>query len=235
MIYLYPYERSSDWQEGTYRLTVKTAFSKSVNFRDEHGRRYSLLVDAEDYLPRSALIEGLPPMASGHEIGIGIIGAAVKFNPSTTTGLPDRKFRGLWLEWLSLIDNAELKCILENLEEPFKLVGLGPGLTPAGDDFLVGWITASKLAGRNSNKLSGEIEEALSRKTTWFSSEMIRDALDGKFWKRGIELARALNEGESLQVLEKAGRIINWGHSSGRAWLAGFAFGIERGSDPQLT
>jgi len=233
MIYLYPYERSSDWQEGTYRLTVKTAFSKSVNFRDEQGRRYSLLVDGDDFLPRSALIEGLPPMASGHEVGIDIKGAAVKFDPSTISGMPDRKLRGLWLEWLSLIGNAELKYILENLEEPFRLVGLGPGLTPAGDDFLVGWITACKLEGRNTKKLSSEIEEALSRKTTWFSSEMIRDALDGKFWKRGIELARALNEGDSFQAMERAGKIINWGHSSGKAWLAGFAYGIERGNDPQ--
>ena len=63
---------------------------------------------------------------------------------------------------------------------------------------------------------------------------MIRDALDGKFWKRGIELARALNEGDSFQVMKRAGKIINWGHSSGKAWLAGFAYGIERGSDPQL-
>jgi hypothetical protein len=34
--------------------------------------------------------------------------------------------------------------------------------------------------------------------------------------------------------MKRAGKIINWGHSSGKAWLAGFAYGIERGSDPQL-
>ena len=228
MILLYPFQRSADWGNKVEKLTVRSAYRTALNLMDHCGRRYSVLLDPEDYLPRSSLIEAFPPLGVGQEIMVGIDGASVGFDPSQIDGLPDKKLRGLWLEWLEFMDAEELSCLHEAIDEPERLIGLGPGYTPAGDDFLVGWIMALRFTGRKKSLLTIE-REMLDRKTSWFSSEMIKDALEGRFWKRGIELVSAIADGDATRVLEKTDSITKWGHLSGKAWLAGLAYGLELG------
>jgi len=125
------------------------------------------------------------------------------------------------------VEEEELSDLLDKIDKPKKMIGLGPGSTPAGDDFVVGLIMAFKLTGNDSNEL-GIDRNSLGRKTEWFSSEMIRDALDGKFWKRGIGLAHALAGDDVAKILEKTGKIMECGYLSGKAWLAGLAYGLEQ-------
>jgi len=227
MIHLYPFERSNDWNEEISSLTVKSIYDTVVNLKSGSGTRFSLLVKTEDYLPRSALIEALPAFEKGQEIVVDLKCVAEGFNPSSLPGSPKSKWKDLWLEWLEFLEEEEFANLLNEIDRPEKMIGLGPGLTPAGDDLIVGLVMAFRLTGRDSSEL-GIDRNTLGRKTEWFSSEMIRDALDGKFWKRGFELANALAGDDVARVLEKTGRIVDWGHLSGKAWLAGLAFGLEQ-------
>ncbi|HCO69427.1 DUF2877 domain-containing protein [Mesotoga sp.] len=227
MIHLYPFERSFDWNEEISSLTVRSIYDTVVNLKSDSGTRFSLLLKMEDYLPRSALIEALPALEKGQEIVVDLKCVAEGFDPSCLLESPKVKWKDLLLEWLEFLKREELADLLDNIDKPEKMIGLGPGSTPAGDDFLVGLIMAFRLTGIDSNEL-GIDRNTLGRKTEWFSSEMIRDALDGKFWKRGIDLARALAGDDVARILEKAGKIVEWGHLSGKAWLAGLAYGLEQ-------
>ncbi|MBN2252391.1 MAG: DUF2877 domain-containing protein, partial [Kosmotogaceae bacterium] len=198
-----------------------------VNLKSDSGRRFSLLLKAEDYLPRSALIEALPALDKGREIVVDLKYVAERFDPSCRPDSPKVKWKDLWVEWLEFLEEEELADLLDKIDKPEKMIGLGSGSTPAGDDFLVGLIMAFRLTGSDSNEL-GIDRNTLGMRTEWFSSEMIRDALDGKFWKRGIELAHALAGDDAAWTLEKTGKIANWGHLSGKAWLAGLAYGLEQ-------
>lgn len=227
MIHLYPFERSFDWNEEIGSLTVKRTYNTVVNLKSDSGRRCSLLLKTEDYLPRSALIEALPALEKGQEIVVNLKYVAEGFDPNCLIDSPKVKWKDLWLEWLGFLEQEELAVLLDKIDKPEKMIGLGPGSTPAGDDFVVGLIMAFKLTGNDSNEL--EIDRnTLVGKTEWFSSEMIRDALDGKFWRRGIELAHALAGDDVAKILEKTGKILEWGHLSGKAWLAGLAYGLEQ-------
>jgi len=227
MIHLYPLERSSDWNEEIGSLTVKSIYDTVVNLKSDSGRRCSLLLKTEDYLPRSAMIEALPALEKGQEIVVDLKYVAEGFDPYCLLESPKVKWKDLWLEWLEFLKEEELADLLDRIDKPEKMIGLGPGSTPAGDDFVVGLITAFKLTGNDSNEL-GIDGNTLDRKTEWFSSEMIRDALDGKFWKRGIGLAHTLAGDDVANILKKTGKIAGWGHLSGKAWLAGLAYGLEQ-------
>ena len=63
------------------------------------------------------------------------------------------------------------------------LIGLGPGLTPAGDDMLVGYLAVMNRFGRDEahlETLKREIERNLHR-TTDLSSQALRDAVNGEY------------------------------------------------------
>jgi hypothetical protein len=88
------------------------------------------------------------------------------------------------------------------------LAGRGPGLTPLGDDVLVGWIAAAALAGEDASELA---EDAGGR-TTALSRTLLRLAARGEL----PEPAHRLLEHGELEPL------LRFGASSGR----GIAFGL---------
>lgn len=64
------------------------------------------------------------------------------------------------------------------------LVGLGPGLTPAGDDFLVGWLGGAWTSGRDGVRLvaavGGGLLAAAGERTGALSRAFLVAALDGQ-------------------------------------------------------
>jgi hypothetical protein len=134
---------------------------------------------------------------------------------------------------LDFPDLRDLKRALQEGASPEDLLGLGPGHTPAGDDWITGW-----LVGLQWQKMFQTTERLRSferwfrknrgmERTSWFSGEMIREALEGTTWARPLELLRGMEEDSPERVLRSAGEIACWGHTSGRAWLAGFAAALE--------
>ncbi len=117
------------------------------------------------------------------------------------------------------------------------LVGLGPGLTPAGDDFLGGWLTALRSAegwgfSRDElNRAAGEVRAAAAGRTTMISEALLGCALDGASSESVHNLLNVLlpeTGGSGPDVLARAVREVSRrGHSSGWDALAGIAWGLR--------
>jgi len=166
-------------------MKVHSVYSKAINFEGENNRRYSLITGEPDYLPRAALIEALPFLKAGETVKISPELSSVGFDPSIDPGSESVNplWQPLWREWKRFLLDDRLDCLLDHLENPEEMLGLGPGTTPAGDDFITGLVTAFRWSGVEVNE---RLVKALEKNgTTWFSAQMIRDALNGYIWKRG--------------------------------------------------
>lgn len=107
------------------------------------------------------------------------------------------------------------------------LVGRGPGLTPSGDDFLVGMkavLPAWQAFGealRQRGLLSGV--------TTTVSQAYFRHALAGQFDRNLVLMAVAMNQQRRKAVRHVFQRIAAHGHSSGVDMLSGVLFALQAG------
>ena len=103
------------------------------------------------------------------------------------------------------------------------LAGLGEGLTPAGDDFLVGALHALwALRGEGAQPLARLVATVAAPRTTDLSAAWLESAANGRAAPPWRALIAALApEGE--EGLEGAlAEVLATGHTSGAASLAGF-------------
>jgi hypothetical protein len=115
-----------------------------------------------------------------------------------------------------------------------ELVGLGPGLTPSGDDFLGGLLFAAhSLKTAYPQALSGEEEPVMdlihwaSTQTHPISHTILRDHAFGHGPKPLHDLVASLLNGSGLsRALEGAKRLIAIGETSGWDILAGMLTGM---------
>jgi hypothetical protein len=110
----------------------------------------------------------------------------------------------------------------------FRLCGLGPGLTPAGDDWLAGWLLGLRLMPGpwSLHVLSGLVREMAEARTTTLSRAFLECAAAGEVDITWHTLLAALAEGSGRQVEDAARRILSHGATSGAAMLSGFLAGI---------
>jgi Protein of unknown function (DUF2877) len=101
-----------------------------------------------------------------------------------------------------------------------QLAGLGAGLTPAGDDYLVGVMAALWLLG--DRELAPIIAQSAAPHTTRLSSAFLLAAAQGQFAEPWHQLARALACQSASECGAAVQRIAEIGASSGRDALAGF-------------
>jgi hypothetical protein len=112
------------------------------------------------------------------------------------------------------------------------LLGLGPGLTPAADDFLVGFLAAHKLFSSPFGERLGDggvktrLEERARMKTVPTSSQFLKCALEGIFseilYLAFDDLRSRAPKGDREQIQY----FLKWGHSSGADTLTGVVFGL---------
>lgn len=123
------------------------------------------------------------------------------------------------------------------------LLGLGPGLTPASDDFLVGFLAAHKLFSSSFGRkledyeLKRKLREKASTKTVPIAFQFLTCALEGVFSET---LYLAFNDLASYghrkdqgyhfypekDGMEPIEYFMKWGHSSGTDTLTGAVFGL---------
>ncbi len=96
--------------------------------------------------------------------------------------------------------------------------GCGAGLTPAGDDFLCGWMTALRLRGRTS-AIPAILKHALG--TNPVSNAFLKLSAQGRV---NAAMKKLLESPSSARV--KA--VCAFGHSSGADWLCGLAWGLGK-------
>lgn len=113
-----------------------------------------------------------------------------------------------------------------------RLAGLGPGLTPAGDDILVGTCAALTLVTctgapefrRDATallELRRLIAETAAAQTTALSAAWLRHAGRGEFSLPLLRLGQALASGRAPAIATAAAGLARLGASSGRCTLTG--------------
>ncbi|MBM4355284.1 MAG: DUF2877 domain-containing protein [Deltaproteobacteria bacterium] len=125
------------------------------------------------------------------------------------------------------------------LEHARSLVGLGPGLTPSGDDILVGFLAAARAAPESPAARVGEsLRRELPcwvRRTGFVSGAYLRFAVEGRFDEGVAAASSCLSEGFPALPADRdsttppAGRfslLLNYGHTSGEDIVLGILLGL---------
>jgi hypothetical protein len=112
-----------------------------------------------------------------------------------------------------------------------RLVGLGQGLTPAGDDFLCGFLAAGccrRAAGlvrsRRLTSLAEAVRDVIAQ-TTDISASFLRDALAGRISRPLAAVAEACSGAPGSDLDGALLRLAAIGHSSGLDAATGFFYG----------
>ena len=132
-----------------------------------------------------------------------------------------------------------------------RLIGLGPGLTPAGDDFLCGFLAAAYCrcaADPERSPLLARFADAVREllgQTTEISAVFLRDAIAGRVFRPLTALAEACADAPESGVCAALLQLAAVGHSSGLDAATGFFYGatvwrdsprtMRRGADPRPT
>jgi hypothetical protein len=113
-----------------------------------------------------------------------------------------------------------------------RLLGLGPGLTPAGDDLVGGVLFGRAVLGRGGTadrrawtSAGTAIAAAARGRTHPISAALLADLAAARGHAPVLELVAALSAGRVDAALDAASRLTAIGHSSGWDILAGVALG----------
>lgn len=111
------------------------------------------------------------------------------------------------------------------------LLGRGLGLTPSGDDMIVGHLAARRLLNQESSILTNLLLTELSSEhavTTDISKHYLLCALSGRFSEPVLKLIEALTTNSSEKEIEEIVKmVISVGHTSGVDLLAGLITTIK--------
>ncbi len=108
------------------------------------------------------------------------------------------------------------------------LVGLGPGLTPTGDDFLAGFMLSLwALHFPNTKKVCGWIVAAAQRRTTHISIAYLKAIAAGYADERWHQFLHAFNNYNKQLLFSAISHILDFGATSGSDMLFGFMSGAE--------
>lgn len=97
----------------------------------------------------------------------------------------------------------------------YDLVGLGLGLTPSGDDYIVGVMASYYLTSKKRLKIFDEIVELSKYRTNYISHCYIKNASNRLFKKEIIDLLHDISNKDKIE------KLINFGSSSGQDILYG--------------
>jgi hypothetical protein len=122
--------------------------------------------------------------------------------------------------WLSAVLDARHVRVMAFEEAIQGLIGLGPGLTPSGDDFLVGALALLDAVGERHahDALARAITDTLLGLTTPLSACFLRAAAAGHVGEALHSAVSSIITGDIDPAVAAAGRI---GHSSGWDMMAG--------------
>lgn len=111
------------------------------------------------------------------------------------------------------------------------LVGLGPGLTPAGDDYILGLAAGGVLLGSQGCQrrmaLLAEVIDANADRTNEISHAAMAHAVRGRLRQSILELGRAIGGGDRAEMAGCAQRVLGLGATSGTDLLSGMLVGLQ--------
>ena len=114
-----------------------------------------------------------------------------------------------------------------------NMAGLGVGLTPSGDDFLIGVMYAlwAIFDRKDAARWSRTIADAASCRTTMLSGAMLQESANGHASEHWHALVDVLCKENVTDVTRACLDILSLGHTSGADMLAGFLLSIDCLSD----
>lgn len=124
----------------------------------------------------------------------------------------------------------DLKAFLDDLEagesraaldKASRLIGFGPGLTPACDDFLAGILLWLYYRGADP-AFGRQMARQARDRTTLVSAHMISHAAAGRANGLYLALIKAALEGDLDRLADSIDRVLAYGASSGADFLFGF-------------
>ena len=136
---------------------------------------------------------------------------------------------------MKLMSSAERSDVQVSIQAAENLIGLGPGVTPTGDDFLVGflaglWSTRGKDQGHFYFIHSfGDALMQIAKGTNEISRTYLYHATLGQFSSSLSNLLEAIGTGVGVELATEEGMQV--GHSSGMDSVTGLLIGLTVWSD----
>ncbi len=114
-----------------------------------------------------------------------------------------------------------------------SLAGLGVGLTPGGDDFIIGVMHAiwSILPDEQAMSIGRELSGAAGKRTNQLSACSLRRAAIGEISAAWQALLQGMAYGDQQIVLDQVGGLKQLGHTSGQDALMGFLLAFDALTD----
>ena len=190
----------NEWNPAPDWPTIRDCFTNAP----EHARTLAVL--ASEFAPRGSLLE-LYTIGDHAEREAAVLNRARQGAASLVTGLT----------------TGSLDLCLAGTK---LLAGLGGGLTPAGDDFIVGVLLAvwAGRFGPTAQKFCWPMADAAIPLTTLLSAAYLRAAAQGECMLYWHALFGALNRNDltDLRLAQRTRDLLSIGHTSGADALAGF-------------
>ena len=122
----------------------------------------------------------------------------------------------------------------ESLETLWNgLLGLGPGLTTAGDDFLVGFLSVHRFLVSpfgfllDQPRIKGDLKRQARSRTNEIGFQFLDCALERVFSEKVYRLLVGLIERTGGEATRRyVTDCLRWGHSSGTDVMTGILFGL---------
>jgi len=179
--------------------------------------------------PFAGVSPGDPARVGGHRVELGPLTVRVVrwWAPPVVRRPLVRPSSGGPPRWVDLAELLRgVPPPVDPTGDPADLLGRGPGLTPAGDDVLAGWLLAVHHDTAARDGLLPVVTSA-RHATTALSASLLEEAAAG----RGVPAALALGDalgghGDAGDVATALGRLLRVGHTSGAA----LAHGLLRGA-----
>jgi hypothetical protein len=178
--------------------------------------------------PFAGVSPGDPARVGAHQVGLGPLTVRIVrwWAPPVVRPPAVRPSSGGPPRWADLAERLrDVPPPVDPTGDPTDLVGRGPGLTPAGDDVLAGWLLAVHHHAARDELLP--VVAAAPGATTALSTNLLEEAAAGRGIPAALALADALGgHGDTGDVATALGRLLRVGHTSGAA----LAHGLLRGA-----
>ncbi len=174
----------------------------------------------------------LPVIRAGRDIGrrLAVLGGAL--SRQGTSGFAGLASGAAELAAFSTAAGGDVTAIAR---EGDRLVGLGAGLTPAGDDLLVGFSAAFTAYGHPAARpLAGRWAEQAATATTVVATAYHRHAAAGRYAERLHDLLAAILGGPPDGISAAVERACRFGATSGVDLVTGVELGLRAARNAQV-
>jgi hypothetical protein len=196
------------------RVSVDLAHARSWSSRlpaDPMRISAAALRGAREAAARRAPKDGFGPLLRGDGVGDGFARAA------------ERPIRALQSALAEGAPSAAAHAAAD-------LVGLGVGLTPSGDDLLVGLLAGLEVVDDPARRhIAGAVVEHAMERTSLISASALSQAARGRYAERLHDVLAAIVAGEGMGIEGSIEAAMRYGATSGADTLVGLFIGLQRG------